>query len=302
MSSLVSPSTGRVYGLKRVCDVWSFPRSSVYHARKQRRAQSAIGKRGPVPTVSDEALLDSIRVVIATSKFSGEGHRKICARLRRTHGLCVGRNRVLGLMRQAQLLSPHRVRQGKAKVHDGRILTDAPNDLWATDAVKIWTEADGWVWYFGVTDHWNSECMGWHVTKRGDRHAAMEALRQAIRIGCGSLVQGIARGITLRPDHGSVFTARDYRNEARYWGFGFSYSLIGEPETNGVEERFHRTMKEQCIHGRVFKDVVEVREAIRTFVADYNSEWLLEKLSYKSPREARQDWLSEQTKEVAVGG
>jgi len=301
MSTSVSDSTGRVYGLKRVCDVWLFPRSSVYHARKCRKTQSVNCKRGPTPEISDEDLLDLIRLVIGTSRFTGEGHRKVCARLRRIHGIGVGRNRVLRLMRQAQLLSPHRVRQGKAKVHDGRIVTDTPNELWATDAVKIWTEDDGWVWYFGVTDHWNSECMGWHVTKRGDRYAAMEALRQAVRSGCGSLVRAIARGITLRPDHGSVFTAKEYRSEARYWGFGFSYSLVGEPETNGVEERFHRTMKEQCIHGRIFKDVVEVREAIGTFITDYNNEWLLEKLNYRTPREARQNWLSGQTKEIAVG-
>jgi putative transposase len=204
-------------------------------------------------------------------------------------------------MREAQLLSPHRAGQGKAKKHDGRIVTDEPNDIWATDAVKIWTEEDGWVWYFGVTDHWNSECLGWHVTKRGDRYAAMEALRQAVRNGCGSLVQGVARGISLRPDHGSVFTAKEYRNEARYWGFGFSYALVGEPETNGVEERFHRTMKEQCIHGRIFKDVEELREAISSFVNDYNNEWLLEKLGYCSPREARENWMPGQPKVCALG-
>ena len=249
--------------------------------------ESVKKKRGPVPGLSDEDLLEAIKHVIATSKFKGEGHRKVWARLKRAHSISVGRNRVLRLMREAKILSPHRCVQGKAKTHDGKIVTDVPNDMWATDAVKIWTENDGWIWYFGVTDHWNSECLGWHVTKRGDRHAAMEALRNAVRTGCGSLTPGIARGISLRPDHGSVFTANEYRNEAKYWGFGFSYALVGEPETNGVEERFHRTMKEQCIHGRIFKDVEEVRLTIEAFVEDYNDEWLLAKLSYRSPREAR---------------
>jgi transposase InsO family protein len=240
--------------------------------------------------MADEDLLEWIRSDIEESKFTGEGHRKVWARLRRNHGISVGRNRILKLMREANILSPHRSFQGKAKKHDGRIVTDVPNDMWATDAVKIWTEDDGWIWYFGVTDHWNSECLGWHVTKRGDRHAAMEVLRNAVRSGCGELMPGIARGISLRPDHGSVFTANEYRNEAKYWGFNFSYALVGEPETNGVEERFHRTMKEQCVHGRVFKNLDEVRRAIQSFVEDYNNEWLLEKLGYCSPREARQNW------------
>ena len=290
MSTSGSPKTGRMYGLQRVCLVWDINRSTVYSIRSRNRDKARKQKPGPAPQQSDSNLLESIRKVIDASPFTGEGHRKVWARLRRDHNIYVGRNRVLKLMREARLLSPHRSRQGKAKVHDGKITTDVPNDMWATDAVKIFTQDDGWIWYFGVTDHWNSECLGWHVTKRGDRYAAMEALRQAVREGCGVLAKGVARGISLRPDHGSVFTSGEYRNEARFWGFGFSYSLVGEPETNGVEERFHRTMKEQCIHGRIFKNVEEVREAIGHFVENYNNEWLLEKLGYRSPKEAREEW------------
>jgi putative transposase len=290
MSTSQSPTTGRKYGLQRVCSVWGVSRSTVYSIRSRSLRNAQKKKRGPAPEVSDEVLLERIKQVIENSPFKGEGHRKIWARLRRDYSTNVGRNRVLRLMREKKLLSPHRRASGKAKVHDGKITTDMPNDMWATDAVKIFTLEDGWVWYFGVTDHWNSECMGWHVAKRGDRYAAMEALRQAVRNGCEVLAKGVARGITLRPDHGSVFTSNVYRNEARYWGFGFCYSLVGEPETNGVEERFHRTMKEQCIHGRIFKNIEEVRETIREFVEKYNNDWLLEKLGYRSPKEARKDW------------
>ena len=258
MSTSTSPSTGRTYGLLRVCLVWGVTRSTVYNTRTRRQTKSVKKRPGPTPWMSDEDLLEWIRSVIEKSKFTGEGHRKVWARLKRDHGISVSRNRILRVMKEANILSPHRSCQGKAKRHDGRIVTDVPNDIWATDAVKIWTEEDGWIWYFGVTDHWNSECLGWHVTKRGDRYAAMEAMRNAVRTGCGELTAGAARGISLRPDHGSVFTAQEYRNEAKYWGFGFSYALVGEPETNGVEERFHRTMKEQCIHGRVFKNLDEV--------------------------------------------
>ncbi|MEX3612133.1 MAG: hypothetical protein VB124_04050, partial [Burkholderia sp.] len=34
-----------------------------------------------------------------------------------------------------------------------------------------------------------------------------------------------------------------------------SYALVAEPQTNGVAERFNRTMKEQAIHGRLFNNV-----------------------------------------------
>jgi hypothetical protein len=39
--------------------------------------------------------------VITSSSFAGEGHRKVRAHLRRRHRLCVGKNRVLRLIRSA---------------------------------------------------------------------------------------------------------------------------------------------------------------------------------------------------------
>ena len=84
----------------------------------------------------------------------------------------VARKRVLRLMRENALLSPHRARTRDDPPHDRHIITDAPNIMWATDATQIITVQDGKVWLFGVAEHWNAEALGWHVAKRGDRYAA----------------------------------------------------------------------------------------------------------------------------------
>ena len=41
MSQATSPSTGKPYGLARVCRVWSVARSTVYWQRHERAALSA---------------------------------------------------------------------------------------------------------------------------------------------------------------------------------------------------------------------------------------------------------------------
>ena len=43
---------------------------------------------------------------------------------------------------------------------------------------KVFTIEDGWVWVFVAVEHWNAECVGWHVTKHGDRYAALEPISQ----------------------------------------------------------------------------------------------------------------------------
>jgi putative transposase len=57
-----------------------------------------------------------------------------------------------------------------------------------------------------------------------------------------------------------------------------------------VAERFIRTLKEQVIHGRVYRTLEEVRQVVAAFVKRYNDEWRVEKLGFLTPREAREQW------------
>ncbi|MCZ8148712.1 MAG: integrase core domain-containing protein, partial [Roseomonas sp.] len=61
--------------------------------------------------------------------------------------------------------------------------------------------------------------------------------------------------------------AEEAEKQAKFWGISPSYAFGAEPETNGVIERFFRTLKEQAIHGRVFQTIDEVRDAVRNFAA-----------------------------------
>ncbi len=297
MSEAISESTGKRYGLQRVCRAWDRARSSIYARRQRaqgRRDDDVPLRRGPTPKLSDEALLVAIQADLERSPFQGEGHRKVHARLRILDGIRVSRKRVLRVMRENRLLSPHRVRQGVAKKHDGKIVTLAPNVMWGTDGAKVFTVDDGWVWVFSAVEHWNAECVGWHVCKVGSRFAALEPISQGIQRIYGSVDAEVARGLSLRMDHGSQYLSDHFQKQIRYWGITPSFGFVEEPETNGVAERFNRTLKEQAIHGRVFTNIEELRPAIREFVSDYNAHWRPEKLEFKTPLEARQEHVLRQ--------
>lgn len=302
-AAATSPATGRCYGVARVCRVWQVPRSSFYTARQietdpAERPMSP-PRRGPKPAVSDADLLAAIRADLARSPWSGEGHRKVWARLRALEGIRVSRKRVLRLMREHALLSPHRARTRPEAAHERHIITEAPNIMWATDATQITTVADGKVWLFGVVEHWSAELMGWHVAKHGTRYEAIQAVGMAVRQQFGHLGRGAARGLALRHDHGSNFMSDAFQKQIRFWGMAPSYAFVAEPETNGVIERLFRTLKEQIVHGRIFQTIEEVREAVRAFVARYNAEWLIEKNGYRSPAHMRAAWQQETFRQAA---
>lgn len=295
MSATISPATGKAYGIQRVCGVWDFPRSTFYtqKARLEASSPAAPAKRGPKTLLSDEELLELIRDDLATSTFKGEGHRKVWARLRFIKGHKVSRKRVLRIMRLNQLLSPYRVPQGEPNPHDGKIITTEPNVMWGTDGTKVFTVEEGWCWIFTAVEHWNAECVGWHVTKSGDRFAALQPLSMGLLKHYGSVQAGAARGLTLRMDNGSQYLSDHFQNQLKFWGIASSFAFVRQPETNGVVERFNRTLKEQVIYGRTFRTIEEVRAAMATFVCQYNQLWPVEKLQYLTPDQAREEFYKQ---------
>ena len=299
MSATISEATGKPYGVQRVCDAWDLPRSSFYHRQSRRAAAPVLQKRGPKTLLSDDELLVLIREDLATSLFTGEGHRKVWARIRFVKGIKVSRKRVLRIMRQENLLSPHRVIQGEKQEHNGKIITMVPNDMWGTDGTKIFTLDDGWCWLFTAIEHWNAECVGWHLAKTGDRFAALQPLSMALQQRFGSVGSGAARGLTLRMDNGSQYLSDHFQNQIKFWGITPSFAFVSQPQTNGVAERFHKTLKEQIIYGRTYRNLEELRIAVTAFMDRYNQHWLVEKLGFRSPNQAYSDFYNEQSKIAA---
>jgi|AGTN01.2.fsa_nt_gi Transposase and inactivated derivatives len=294
LSATVSPTAGKRYGVQRVCAIFEQPRSSFYARQRsvtQATDQAAMipRKRGPKVAVSDVELLELIRADLTASPFRGEGYRKVWARLRVQRQVRVSAKRVLRLMRENQLLSPWRGRQATGPKHERQIITDAPNQMWGTDGTKIFTVDDGWIWLFTAIEHWNAECVGWHVAKIGSRYAALEPISMAMNNIYGAVTAKVARGLALRMDHGTQYLSDHFLNQVRFWGIQPSFGFIQEPETNGVAERFNRTLKEQAIYGRVFRNIEEVRTAVAAFIHTYNEHWLIQKLGHRSPAQARRD-------------
>ncbi len=120
MAAATSPTTSRRYDVARVCRAWELPRSSFCLCRT--RAEGRYG-------------------------------RAVWARLRVMDGIRVARSRVLRLMREHALLSPHRARRRTGATHDGHIITAAPKLMWAPDATQVTTVRDGKVRLFGVVEH-----------------------------------------------------------------------------------------------------------------------------------------------------
>ena len=289
MSQACSISTGKIYGLQRVCRVWNFARSTVYEQRYRRLFPRLTARRGPQGPCSDEQLADHIRTVLVESPFYGEGYRKVWAKLR-YKGIRTSKERTRRVMRENNLLAPQRAghRHGP-KAHDGTITTDVPNEVWGTDMTTTVTTKEGKAAVFVVVDHFNAECVGVHASKSQTRFEALEPIRQGVREYYGGFAEGIAQGLKIRHDHGSQYMADEFQDEIQFLGMVSSPSFAREPEGNGCAERFIRTLKENFLWVRTFETVEELRLALLEFKKTYNEQWIVQRLGYQSPSQARRN-------------
>ena len=250
MSEALSPATGRTYGLARVTRVWRLSRATVYRHRRAAGGAAAVrsvaARRGPIGACPDAELVGHIRRQILASRLHGEGHRKIWARQRHA-GVRTSARRVRRLMGQHGLLAPHRVGRPEQRAHDGTITTTAVDVMWGTDMTETVTLREGRARVFVAVDHCSGECVGNHAARSGNRFEALEPVRQGVLRHFGAIEKDVAKGLSLRHDHGSNYLSGDFQDEIAFLGIESSPSFVRQPEGNGVAERFIRTLKENFL-------------------------------------------------------
>lgn len=301
MTHTPSPSVQRRYPMATVCRIWGVSRATLYRQRGAAAANEAHPprRRGPRGAGSDADLLAAIREVIESSPFTGEGYRKVWARLR-LRGLRTAARRVRRIMKEHGLLAPHRPTNRPTNPHDGTIVTERVDQVWGSDMTQTVTTGEGRAYVFIAVDHCSGEFTGIHAASGASRWEALEPLRQGVAKHFGSLDAGAAAGLILRHDHGSNYMSNDFQREIRFLGVTSSPAFVRQPEGNGVAERAIRTLKEQLLWVRHFTTVEELRLALTGFAALYNATWLRERHGHRTPDQIRAEQLGLET-EAATG-
>lgn len=295
MSTVLSISGRRRYGLARVCRVWGVARAGIYRWREAANLPTPPRRRpGPQGPMPDTALVAEIRAVLDASPFHGEGYRKVWARLRHK-GVRTSKERVRRLMRAHQLSAgTGRAAPRGPRVHDGTIIPEEVDRMWGTDMTATITTQHGQVAVFVAVDHCSAECVGIHAALHGTRHEALEPVRQGVTARFGAVGKDVAARLSLRHDHGSQYMSDDFQSEIRWLGAASSPAFVRAPEGNGCAERFIRTLKENLLWVRRFHTVEELRRALLEFMQTYNECWLIERHAHRSPAQFRRDQLDSQ--------
>jgi len=89
-------------------------------------------------------------------------------------------------------------------------------------------------------------------------------------------------------DNGPQFIAKDFKEFIRMAGMTHVRTSPFYPQSNGKLERYHKTIKTECIRPKVALSLEEARTQIADFVRYYNDERLHSSIGYVAPKDKLQ--------------
>ena len=241
-----------------------------------------------MPRQEETAIRDAVqRVALANRRY---GYRRVTRELSR-NGIVANHKRVLRLMRDDNLLCLRTrpfVPMTTDSRHDwcvvpnlvrGMVLTGL-DQLWVADITYI-RLLEEFAFLAVLLDAFSRRVIGWALEKHLRASLALTALEMAIqarRPARGSLIHHSDRGVQYAcGDYTAVLAAYDIQP---------SMSRIGNPYDNAKAESFMKTLKQEEVDGRDYRDLEHAREAIGVFIEDvYNRHRLHSSLAYKPPAE-----------------
>jgi transposase InsO family protein len=216
------------------------------------------------------------------------GYRRVTAALR-AEGWAVNRKRVARLMRDDNLLALAR-RSFVATSGSGHNLPVAMNlagrmevtgvdQLWVADLTYI-RLAEQFVYLAVVLDAFSRKVVGWSLGEQLDAALTVAALRQAIDLRQPKM------GLVHHSDRGTQYASHAYAELLEEHGIVASMSRPANPYDNAQCESFMKTLKQEEIHTRSYRDLQHLEAHIGNFLDRYyNRRRLHSALGYRTPEE-----------------
>ncbi|GDK29746.1 transposase [Escherichia coli] len=230
------------------------------------------------------------RILDIISDMPTYGYRRVWAILRRqsrNKGVpFVNAKRVYRIMSENNLLLLHDKPSRPQREHKGRISVKESDQRWCSDGFEFDCDDGAKLRVTFALDCCDREAIDWAASTGGyDKATVQDVMLGAIEKRFGD--KGAERPIQWLTDNGSAYTAHETRQFARELNLEPCTTAVSSPQSNGMAERFVKTMKEDYI---AFMPKPNVRTALHNLavaIEHYNETHPHSALGYLSPREYR---------------
>ena len=271
--------TGR-FPVKAIADTLGVARSNLVEQLARPRPRGRYQRQG------DDELLAAIRQL--TDARPTYGYRRVTAllnRARRASGAQpVNHKRVFRLMAQGHLLLQPHVGRRPVRAHEGRVVAQASNQRWSSDAFEVGCWNGETVRVVFAIDTCDREISAWQASTGG---ISGEMVRN-LMLACVEQRFAALRApypVQWLTDNGSAYAARDTLDFAASLSLVPCFTPVRSPESNGISEAFVKTLKRDYARVQPRPDALTVMAQLPGWIEDYNTNHPHSGLQMRSPRE-----------------
>jgi len=206
------------------------------------------------------------------------GGRKISRRLQDLGMASIAPSTANSILQRHQLIAPRSPEQ----MPWIRFEHEQPNALWQVDFKGYFDTLEGRCWPLTVLD----DCSRFNVILQACSNMKSQTVQQLLMAAfrCYGLP------VRMNFDNGAPWGSPAQPGQLttlELWlirlGIRTSHSRPYHPQTNGKDERFHRTLKAEVLNGRAFDSLAHTQGAFDTWRAIYNHERPHEALNMETP-------------------
>jgi len=243
--------------------------------------------------IGEEIVVMYVRAIRARQPRMGT--RKLYSVLKAVleeNGIKMGRDKLHILLYENELLVKPRRRRIKTtdSKHGYRKYPNiikgyeasGPEQIWVSDLTFVPTET-GFVYVSLVTDQYSKKIMGYRVHPTLEAEGSLGALRMA-------LANRSHRNTRLihHSDRGKQYSCDEYVHLLERHGIKISMSAPGNPYENAVAERVNGIVKTEFYLDGYFRNIEQVKKALKETVSIYNKERPHASCNYLTPEQAHQ--------------
>jgi len=237
-------------------------------------------------SLRNKYLLDRIKSIKKEHPFWG--YRRVWAYLRYIDGLIVNKKRVYRLMRENNLtVKPNHRLIAKRVSERPKPRPDRPLQWWGIDMTKVLTNT-GWVYVVIVLDWYTKKIVGHYSGTRATSREWYEAFEKALNREFPRGVRG--NGLKLISDNGSQPTSLRFMKACSNLEVEQVFTSYNNPKGNADTERMIRTIKEELLWLREWKDERELSLELDKWIEYYNRNYLHSALGYRTPMQAEAEY------------
>ncbi len=204
-----------------------------------------------------------------------EGYRRLTLMMLDADVVACSPASVYRVLKAAGLLGRHKGQPSSKG--QGFVPPLRPHEHWHVD-VSYLNIAGTFYYLCSVLDGYSRYTVHWEA-----RPAMTEADVQAVVQRARAQFPGVTPRVIT--DNGPQFLARDFKEFIRIAGMTHVTTAPYYPQPNGKIERFHRTLKGDCIRTQTPLSLEDAQRVVARYVAHYNSARLHSALGYVTPKD-----------------